>query len=64
MPLVDDVLNQMGFVEWFIALDLHSDFWQITMNSNDVKKTAFITKIGLYEWLVLPFGLKNATSTR
>ncbi len=38
MPLIDDVLNQMGFIEWFVALGLQSGFWQIRMNSNDVKR--------------------------
>jgi len=33
------------------------------MAFEDMKKMALITKIGLYDWIVMPFGLKNATST-
>jgi putative transposase len=33
------------------------------MAPEDVKKIALITKTGLYDWTVMPFGLKNATST-
>jgi hypothetical protein len=63
MPLVEDVISQLGKSNWFTALDLQSGFWQIRMAPEDVKKTALITKTGLYDWNVMPFGLKNATST-
>jgi hypothetical protein len=63
MPLIDDVLSQMGNNQWFSALDLQSGFWKIRMSSNDVKKIAIITKYGLYDWNVMSFGLKNAIGT-
>ncbi len=46
-----------------IALDFQSRFWQIPMVSEDIKKTTIIPKLGLYEWSVMPFELKHATST-
>jgi hypothetical protein len=63
MPLVDDVISQLGKSSWFIALDLQSVFWQIRMALEDMKKTTLITKTRLYDWTVMPFGLKNVTST-
>ncbi len=63
MPLVEDVSSQLGKSAWFTTLDLQSGFWQIRMAPEDMKKTSLITKIGLYDWTVMPFGLKNATNT-
>jgi hypothetical protein len=63
MPLVDDVISQLGRSAWFTALDLQSGFWQIRMVPEDMSKTMLITKSRLYDWTVMPFGLKNATST-
>jgi hypothetical protein len=63
MPLVEDVIAQLGRSTWFTALDLQSGFWQIRMAPKDMKKTVLITKTGLYDWNVMRFGLKNATST-
>jgi hypothetical protein len=63
MPLIEDVLNQIGHSKWFSTLDLQFGFWQILMAPKDVKKTTVITKSALYEWNVMPFGLKNAIST-
>jgi hypothetical protein len=63
MPLVEDIISQLGKSAWFTALDLQSGFWQIKMALEDMGKTALVTKSGLFEWTVMPFGLKNATST-
>ncbi len=63
MLLVDDVISQLGRSAWFTALDLQSGFWQIRMAPEDRGKIALITKSELYDWTVMPFGLKNATST-
>jgi hypothetical protein len=63
MPLVEDIISQLGKSAWFTALDLQSGFWQVRMAPEDMKKTALVTKTGLYEWTVMPFGLKNAIST-
>jgi putative transposase len=63
MPLVEDVISQLGKSAWFTTLDLQSGFWQIKMALKDMGKTALVTRSGLFEWTVMPFGLKNATST-
>jgi hypothetical protein len=63
MPLVEDVISQLGKSAWFITLDLQLGFWQIRMVPEDMGKIALITKSGLFEWTVMPFGLKNATNT-
>ena len=63
LPRVDDCLDSLSCSNYFSCMDLASGYWQLPVHEDDKPKTAFVTKSGLYEFNVLPFGLTNAAST-
>jgi hypothetical protein len=60
MPHIQDVIDRLHGAKYFAKLDVAWGYWHVAMYEDDIPKTAFVTQNGHYEWLVLPFGLKNA----
>ncbi|KAF1334476.1 Pol protein, partial [Globisporangium splendens] len=64
IPRKDVLIDSMGSSTVFSALDLMDGFYQILMRESDVPLTAVSTPSGmLWEWLVMPQGLRNAPAT-
>ncbi|UYV61067.1 K02A2.6-like, partial [Cordylochernes scorpioides] len=63
IPRIDDVMDTLQGSRYFTPIDLRSGYWQVEIEEQDKKKTAFTTSHGLYEFNVMPFGLCNAPAT-
>ncbi len=63
LPRMEDCLESLGGAKYFSTMDLASGYWQIPVKEEDRPKTAFVTKLGQYEFTVMPFGLAGAPRT-
>jgi hypothetical protein len=60
LPCIDILFDQLAGVQVFSKIDLYSDYHQINIWDEDIPRTAFTTRHGLFEYLVMSFGLMNA----
>nr|GEY76195.1 retrotransposon protein, putative, Ty3-gypsy subclass [Tanacetum cinerariifolium] len=60
LPGINAIIKRIGGAKIFSKFNLKSGFHQVAMDEESIPWTAFLVPGGLYEWLVMPFGLKNA----
>ncbi|GBG91302.1 hypothetical protein CBR_g52188 [Chara braunii] len=63
LPRIDNLLDRVQGYKYYTKIDLKSGYHQIAIRPEDQHKTAFQTRYSLYEFVVMPFGLCNASGT-
>ena len=60
LPRIETCLDSLGGSNFFSSLDLRLGYWQAAIDSESPDKTAFVTRKGTFQFMVLSFGLTNA----
>ena len=63
MITAEDLFQRLGKSKYYSKIDLSKGYWQIPVAEEDIEKTAFITPDGTYDFLRMPFGIKNSGAT-
>ena len=63
LPCIDDLFNQICGVTTFLKIDLRFGYHQVRIKHEGIFKIAFRTRYEHYEFVIIPFGLTNATSS-
>ena len=63
IPRIDDCIDKIGNAKFVSKFDLLKGYWQVPLSDRAKEISAFCTPFGLYQYKVMPFGLKNAPAT-
>lgn len=64
VPNVDDILHCAACGKIFAKINLTDAFFQTLMHEPDIEKTAIMTDLSLFEWVVMPQGACNSPATQ
>ena len=63
IPRMDDCIDRIGNTKYVTKFDLLKGFWQVPLTERAKEISAFVTRSGLYQYKVMPFGMKNSPAT-
>ena len=63
LPQIEDCIDQVGHSKYVSKFDLLKGYWQVPLTENAREVSVFVTPDGLYQYKIMPFGMRNAPAT-